>query len=148
MAASSLSIKSTDTSNKVCQKSVTNINPNASAENLATFGQMVNALSDHTYIESNLIDKTNVDTEERPGGSDKTEPSLSVASNGAVTYNGDGTLYVTNGDVNNIFLNIYNNVITAKNAAGNTPTSFTGTIYASEGTNYAAKSAEFSCANS
>ena len=105
MATSSLSVKSTTTAGKSVQKSVTNINPQASAENLSTFAQMVNSLTNHTYVGADLIDKTNVDTETRPGGgSGKIEGVITLTQTATfgeydISYNGDGTLQCINGSI-------------------------------------------------
>lgn len=70
------------------------------------------------------------------------EPTLTVSNTGLITYNGDGQLFAQ-ATANNIFLNITDNQITAKNAAGNTPTSYSCIVYASPGNNYVAKSVTF-----
>lgn len=105
MATSSLSVKSTTTAGKSVQKAVTNINPQASAENLSTFAQMINSLTNHTYVGADLIDKTNVDTETRPGGgSGKIEGVITLTQTAAlgeydISYNGDGTVQCLRGSI-------------------------------------------------
>ena len=138
----SLNISSVNSQNKKITKSLTYIDESATNEQLETAAQKFNAISQNSYVDADRIIKMSVTEPYTPPA--KNEPILTVDSNGAITYNGDGTLYIKNEtEVNNIFLNLYNNQLTARNAAGNTPTSYSCTIYASAGTNYAAKSIEF-----
>lgn len=63
MAKTSLIIGATDSGGKTIQKTVTDVNPNATNEQLTTFGKMLNSLTNNTYQTTNRIDKTNCDTE-------------------------------------------------------------------------------------
>ena len=131
MAKDSIIISSTAQGGKKLQKTITNVNPEATNANLETFAQMFNGLSTNDYGETNRV-KKQLTTE--PDGTSKTEPTLTVGSDGAITYNGDGELFVE-GDYNYIHDNTVGNDKSA---------SFSGKVHATEGTNYAAKSVSFS----
>ena len=77
------------------------------------------------------------------GGSTKIEPTLTLDKNyGTITYNGDGELFAKlNASYQYILDN--NNNLTVRNASGNVTSSYSVTIYASEGENYAAKTFTF-----
>ena len=146
----SLSISMKDTEGKDLQKSITYVSASASSGDLAEMAQGLTALTSNTYVSADRVQKVNVDNETIPGGS-KTEPTLSIGEwesassigeyatyQAQITYNGDGTLYAagncfTSVDMNSMFLEILpiNEEVS-------------GTLYASEGTNYAAKSITFS----
>lgn len=131
----SINITSETTSGKKVTKSLSNINNDASNTALTTAASLFTAISNTNYIEADRITKMSL-TENYP----KTEPTLTVDSEGIITYNGDGQLFVKiNGDN---FGRISNNTISAKSDSGWLST-FSGTVYASEGTNYAAKSITF-----
>ena len=66
MAKTSAIITSTDLSGKTLQKTLTNVNPEATSEHLATLGQMLNSLTTNTYVQTDRIDKINCDTEASP----------------------------------------------------------------------------------
>ena len=66
MAKTSIIINSTDALGKSSQKTFTDVNPNASNDQLATFGQMLAAVSSNTYNGTTRIDKTDCDTEQKP----------------------------------------------------------------------------------
>ena len=93
------------------QKTLTDINPYASNEQLATFGQMLNSLSNSTYGKTEKVTKVNCDAE---SGGGKTAPTFTLvqgttdienggtynfAANANVafnlTYNGDSDVFVT-----------------------------------------------------
>jgi len=143
----SLVIKSKDTNQKDVTKSLTNINPNIGNTNLKVAAQMFTSISSGTYYDATRINKMNID-EEYAGT--KIEPTLTVGSwsaityqekNGVqadITYNGDGNLFI-----NTTKLATFFGSDPIKLFVGTTD-SFTGTLYASEGTNYAAKAVEFS----
>ena len=68
MAKTSLIITSTAaTDGKKLQKTFTDINSTATNEQLKSFGQVLNALTTNTYVETNRVDKVNCDTEEGGG---------------------------------------------------------------------------------
>lgn len=68
MAKTSLIINSTDsTTGKKLQKTLTDINPEATNEQLKNLAQAFNAATTNTYVESSRVDKTNVDTESGSG---------------------------------------------------------------------------------
>ena len=100
-------------SGKTIQKSLTDVNPEATNAQLATFGTMLNALTTNTYQKTDRITKVNCDTE--PGGGAKQTPTLTLSRSsrtlgdavsdiGAdgtcnlanVTTNSDGHLYARN----------------------------------------------------
>lgn len=141
----SINITSQTTSGKKVTKSISNINNSVGNAALTTAASLFTAISNTTYIDADRISKMSL-TESYEPTAEKTEPTLSVDSSGNITYNGDGDLYVKN-ESQYIYIRIYNNTLSAKNEAGNNPTGFSGTIYASEGTNYTAKSANFTVGN-
>lgn len=51
---------------KKLQKTITNVNPNATADVMKTFAQKLSALTTDTYVQTDCIDKYNVDTENVP----------------------------------------------------------------------------------
>lgn len=65
---SSLIINSTDVNGNKKQKAITNINPSATSAQLKEFATRFNALSTNTYDSANIVDKINVDTEQRISG--------------------------------------------------------------------------------
>lgn len=120
------------------QKSITNINPNATNAELSEVGQMINALTTNTYVETVRIDKQNV-LEPSPSGGDKTEP-IFIVEDGSYEYNGDGKVYgfaySANGTLS-IAIDREEKVWEISGSAG------TVELYASEGDNYAAKSVTY-----
>lgn len=142
----SLNITSVDSNNNKQTKSLTYINPNASNAELKTAAQKFNAISQNTYTEADRIIKMSVEESYNPAP--KTEPTLSIGTwtltqdtiQGAqaqITYNGDGELYtnsdklsrIINGEPNYIFIGAQSN--------------FSGTLHATEGNNYTAKTITF-----
>lgn len=83
---------------------VTNLNPEAGKPVIKEFAQKLNQLTTNAYVETDYIERTNLDTEEDT----RTVPTLMVAnvpslaninnnsstSLLSVTYTGDGTTYV------------------------------------------------------
>ena len=152
-------IKATDITGKQVSTTINYANPNASNSTLKTMGQMMNALTTNEYMQTNRTDITFLDTAP-PTPADKQTPTLSIAggnnvtivSDGASTvnninYNGDGVLYASNAGQNGIIFGIREENNIPQLLCGK-PTSLTGgantgTIYASEGTNYKAASIEF-----
>lgn len=65
---SSLIINSTDVNGNKKQKAITNINPSATSAQLKEFATRFNALSTNTYDSADIVDKINVDTEQRISG--------------------------------------------------------------------------------
>ena len=112
MAKRSLILTSTSNQGKKLQKTFTDVNPAATSESMLTAVQMINDFTTATYVQTDCVDKFNLDTEDVPS---KTEPTLSVTnvsgtdgitleflnnytSSGGIrcrpiTYNGDGQLY-------------------------------------------------------
>lgn len=67
MAKISVSLNSTEVATgKKLQKTLTDINAAATSAQIKTFTQALNNLTTNNYIETNRIEKTNVDTEEAP----------------------------------------------------------------------------------
>lgn len=132
-----LVINSTDGSGKKVTTTVTHLRPSqkSHATELAT---ALNALTGNIYTGSS-VNELNVDI----GG--KTEPTLTIGTwqQGTgemftqVTYNGDGQLYVQCSAPAYIYDTTY------KRLEVKTTGSFSGTIYATEGNNYAAKTLTF-----
>ncbi len=75
MAKESVIITATK-SGKTIQKSLTDMNPEATNAQLATFGTMLNALTTNTYQKTDRITKVNCDTE--PGGGTKPTPTITL----------------------------------------------------------------------
>ena len=63
----SITIESKNASNVTKQKSIPYINENASDSELLAFAQGINNLTKNTYVETNRIDKRNLDTDQKPG---------------------------------------------------------------------------------
>lgn len=63
----SITIESKNTSNIAKQKSIPYINENVSDDELLAFAQGINNLTKNTYVETNRIDKRNLDTDPKPG---------------------------------------------------------------------------------
>ena len=91
MATTSIIVNSTN-SGKVLQKTITNVNPNADNDKLATWGQMLTALTDNTYTKTDRVDKANCDTE-----SSKPTPTLTLSPTSvtAATMNQGSTQNIT-----------------------------------------------------
>lgn len=106
MAKRSLILTSTSNQGKKLQKTITDINPNAGAVALKGFAQKLNAMTTNTYVQTDCIDKYNVDTEvppidtrQTPTLSIPTVPTLAqVKANSAdliiTSYTGDGNVYL------------------------------------------------------
>ena len=77
MADSNIVITSTSPQGKVLQKTLTDINPDATNAQLATFGTMLNALTDNTYGKTTKITKVHCDAE-AGGGDTRPVPTLEV----------------------------------------------------------------------
>ena len=76
MADHKLIVSATDTGGATVQKTITGINPDAGNTPLATFGQMLNGLTDNVYGRTDRVIKIHCDTE---GGSGKATPTLTLA---------------------------------------------------------------------
>lgn len=138
-----LEIQSTTTANKKQSTNITYVNPEVENSILKSFAQQLIALTTNTFNSAMRITENNVDNAE------KTEPTLQVsdftssASNkykATINYNGDGTLYAKM-SYSNMYANVENN--NTELSIYSTSTTFSGTLYASEGTQYAAKSVTF-----
>ena len=76
MAKVSVALNSTEAATgKKLQKTLTDINASATSAQIKTFAQALNNLTTNNYIETNRIEKTNVDTEESGGGGGTAKPS-------------------------------------------------------------------------
>lgn len=145
--ATSVNIISTTSNNKTVSKSITNINPQVSNQNLKTAAQLFTAISDTTFKSADRIVKMNVDEEYAPPPTE--EPILELGEfnydgyryKATVTYNGDGQLSANVDTVGGALCRYSNNEVTVQVTSGS---SFSGTLYATAGTSYAAKSIEFS----
>lgn len=126
------------------QKSLTNINPSATNEELSAVGQMINALSKNDYVETIRINKQNV-LEPAPSGG-KAEPTFIINNDGSYEYNGDGEIFgYIEGDhllaIDRTYKTFYVDFLPPEQP--DPMMSYTVTLYASEGTNYAAKSVTY-----
>jgi len=132
-----LVIKSTDGGGKKLTTTVTYLRP-SQKEHATELATALNALTGNVY-ESASVNELNVDI----GG--KTEPTLTInqwqEGTGVmftqVNYNGDGQLYVQCTAPAYIYDTTY------KRLEVKTTESFSGTIYATEGNNYASKTLDF-----
>lgn len=88
MAKSDLKIKATSPQGKSITTSVTYVNPEATNDQLATLGTMVNALTDNSYDSSTKVTTVEVDVE-----SDKQVPTFEL-------FEGNLTTPLTNNQLN------------------------------------------------
>ena len=102
MSKSNIVITSTSPQGKTLQKTLTDINPAATNEQLATFGNMLNQLTDNVYGNTTKITKVNCDGEEGGGkalptvtftDTDYTTPAESINFKIPPTQAGDVTIY-------------------------------------------------------
>lgn len=148
----SISIETVDGSTgQKKQRSVTDINPSATSEELKTFAQGLVGLTTQNYSSTNRIQVVNVDTESVQG---KSIPTFSINSDGRTkiddvtydfpyNYDGDGQIRVTyspdsspTGNVSSMTVNEQNKVIrVVVNQAANTLA--IAYIIGTETTNYA-----------
>lgn len=148
----SLTINATRNGKKVA-KSFGFVNPDVANSLVGGFAQMVNALSNDTFVNAEVVKKMDTSEEDTSSQSQtpaaKTEPTLIIdtgyGGNGSYTYNGDGDIfgYVEGASY---FLNIDRNdkKFTVIGHDDYTPAvavfDYTITLYASETANFAAKS--------
>lgn len=90
---------------KKLTKTITNVNPNATADVMKTFAQKLSALTTDTYIQTDCIDKHNVDTENVPANTDSNDTRTEVTFSFDVesfltglTGESKRTKYTTNSD--------------------------------------------------
>ena len=114
MADQKIILTSTNPGGQTLQKTLTDINPDATNAQLKTFGQKLNALTNNTYGKTDRIIKYNCDTEE--GGGSQT-PTLTVPTSVSkadfeaaalgqagtcysfnITYDGDATPFAFTSD--------------------------------------------------
>lgn len=145
--------------NKKTARSITNIAPTATNTQIKTFAQAANALTNRTYVETVKIEKVVCDTEPDPTPSTKPTPTLTLESSSAtkaeitaamagseglyensITYNGDGVLSVATSSSDIVATVDEDFLYVAFIGEGTTGTV---TLYASEGTQYAATSVTF-----
>ena len=62
MATTSLIINTKDQEDKALTKTITNVNANCASSTLKTVAQMLNGLTTNTYVKTDRVDKSNVDT--------------------------------------------------------------------------------------
>lgn len=62
MATTSLIINTKDQADKALTKTITNVNANCASSTLKTVAQMLNGLTSNTYVKTDRVDKSNVDT--------------------------------------------------------------------------------------
>ena len=149
----SLSIKMKDVENKSIQKSITYVSDSVSSADLVSMAQGLTGLTTNTYLSADRIQKINVDTESIPSGgsSAKTDPTLTAGSKLSsdtgfnYTYNGDGDVYAYVNEDYAVLVNRTSKTVTVADIIGHTGiVEYTGTLYATEGASYAAKSVTFS----
>lgn len=108
MADTKIIVTSSDSNNRLVQKTIPNINPDASNDALKSFGQKVTALTDNTLSKVERVDKTDI-----TAVVEKLTPSLTFneeLEDGLVrswllqgrsirmAYTGDGELMIVNND--------------------------------------------------
>ena len=83
MAKTSIIVNTTEAgTGKKLQKTLTDINANASNQQLVSFAQALNSLTTNTYVETNRVDKSNCD--EEAGGGVQTAFQHNLKINGSV----------------------------------------------------------------
>lgn len=130
-----LVLESTDTGGKKQTTTITHIRPSEKSH-ATELAIALNALTTNTYVGSK-VNEINVDI------TGKTEPTLEITSwstgqnvtYGQISYNGDGQLFVQ--------CTAAARIINSNTLEVSSTTSFSGSIYATEGTNYAAKTLSF-----
>lgn len=143
-----LEILSTTTNNKKQTTNITYVNPNVPNSVLKTFAQSLIALTQNTFTSAVRIAENDVDS----GGGAKIVPTLTLGAFSYdgyryvadVTYNGDGILLVDTNEAT-AFAQVHHSTtsdIDQVRVQAN-PATFSGTLYATEGATYAAKSIEF-----
>ena len=104
MAKTSAIITYTDANGKAMQKTLTDINPEATNTEIKTFAQKMVGMTDNVYVQTDRVDKINCDSEASP--STKQTPTLTVSSsalscagaagtNFTYSYDGDGQLFTS-----------------------------------------------------
>ena len=109
MADTKIIVTSSDSNNRIAQKNIPNINPDADNGALKSFGQKVTALTDNTLSKVERVDKTDI-----TNAVAKAKPSLvkdgtdvsyvlyrAACLEGVAVkmkYTGDGELYIMNND--------------------------------------------------
>ena len=123
---------------------------------LRNFVQGITGLTTNTYVSATVTYEVDLDTNNPPAA--KTTPTLAIDGGNTIpadgretakdlTYNGDGELYVSSSNLSNVYFGIVTNTGTKKLVCTKDQAliggSTTGTLYASEGTNYKAASVNF-----
>ena len=97
MSDTKLQLKAKDPSGAATNLNVTNVNPNASDANMLTFTQSLNALTKNTYVQTNKIITTALDTE---GDNRATNPATisvtSIALADVPSSEGQNTITINN----------------------------------------------------
>lgn len=157
----SLTINATRAGKKVA-KNIGFVNPNVANSLVGSAAQMFNALSNDTFVNSEVVKVMDTNEEEQSTtpapAATKTEPELSINSfdgknEPTITYNGDGVLfiygeYISGGYAVPIGGDLYRSEKIIRNFYERLPedaTSATLWVHATEGTNYAAKTVSATC---
>ena len=107
MADTKIIVTSSDSNNSITQKTIPNINPDASSTALKTFGQKLTALTDNTYVKTDRIDKTNCDTAVEkltpnvaldPSADALTRSACLAGANPLINITTDGEVMIVNND--------------------------------------------------
>lgn len=146
----SVNISSITKTNKKVTKSITNINPEVNNEDLKIATELFTAISDTTFLDADRIIKMSVNETYTPPPTE--EPILEISEFNydgyryvaTITYNGDGILLVNTNEAT-AFAQVYHNEESNINQLRiqASPATFSGTLHATAGTIYAAKSIEF-----
>ena len=114
MATTSLIVNTKDTNDKALQKTITNVNAACSSGTLKTFSQMLNGLTSNTYVKTDRVDKSNVDTESTGSTGATTARSINIQATQYVAEQQKNTLDAVNNDATevNILFPLTGNVIT------------------------------------
>ena len=97
MSKKSLTINATRNGKKV-SKSLGFINPDVANSLVGGFAQMVNALSNDTFVNAEVVKKMDTTEEDTGGGSTPAgllDPNLRI-TNATITWDGDGVCYTGN----------------------------------------------------
>lgn len=127
----SIVIEQKNLSQKKLTTTITYVNPSQSITNtqLKNFAQLLVSLTTNSYVDAELVDKTDIDDTREAG---KTEGIITIGTfsnqQATVTYNGDGTLQLAN--ANNATLT--GTILTVGASGGS------GILYADATSNYTA----------
>lgn len=149
MSKIDLKLTATGPNAEVTTTTISYANPNATNAELLNFTRALNNLTQNTYGDTQKVTTTNLDTEGTKQQAILTLSTTTITTanlvsqsrNISYTYNGDGTVYIseTNQDPGTITYRVHGNTLTVNGGSG--PNPCTLTLYSSETDNYTAASA-------